>query len=118
MKMASCQWWERLRLRVSEGAVDRLDATCRNAYWELLAPRTVIASASGWFEAFANEPTQTGHTIACGLVDSTFGECTDYNLGSTFIDGSGLPTPAAFRVSLTVPPTVTPTSSSMSGMIN
>ncbi|KAJ7218525.1 hypothetical protein GGX14DRAFT_437357, partial [Mycena pura] len=80
-------------------------------------PRTVIASASGWFEAFANEPTQTGHTIACGLVDSTFGECTDYNLGSTFIDGSGLPTPAAFQVSLTVPPTVTPTSSSTLGMI-
>ncbi|KAJ7218530.1 hypothetical protein GGX14DRAFT_437362, partial [Mycena pura] len=79
-------------------------------------PRTVIASASGWFEAFANGPTQTGHTIACGLINSTFGECTGYNPSSTVIKG-GLPTPEAFQVSLTVPPTVTPTSSSTLHMI-
>ncbi|KAJ7218515.1 hypothetical protein GGX14DRAFT_595130 [Mycena pura] len=62
-----------------------------------LAPRTVIVSASGWFEAFANEPTQTGHTIACSLVNSAFGDCVDISV--------------VLQVSLTVPPTVTPTTS-------
>ncbi|KAJ7218524.1 hypothetical protein GGX14DRAFT_595155 [Mycena pura] len=80
-------------------------------YGKLLAPRTIIASASGWFEPFANEPTQTGHTIACSLVNSGFGDCIDITGASTVTSNSGLPTPVVLQVSSTVPPTVTPTSS-------
>ncbi|KAJ7218531.1 hypothetical protein GGX14DRAFT_595175 [Mycena pura] len=75
-------------------------------------PRTVIASASGWFEPFADEPTQTGRTIACNLVNSGFGDCVDIIGASTTTSNSGLPTPLVLQVSLTVPPTVTPTNSS------
>ncbi|KAJ7218535.1 hypothetical protein GGX14DRAFT_560872 [Mycena pura] len=77
-------------------------------------PRTVIASASGWFEAFtfANAaPTQPGHTIACNLVNSGFGVCVDIVGASTATSNSGLPTSAVFLVSLTGLTPVTPTSS-------
>ncbi|KAJ7218529.1 hypothetical protein GGX14DRAFT_595164 [Mycena pura] len=60
-------------------------------------PRTVIASASGWFEAFDNDPTQTGGTIACNLVNSVFGDCVDI-IGPTTV------TPTS-SIALTVPPT-------------
>ncbi|KAJ7218516.1 hypothetical protein GGX14DRAFT_695713 [Mycena pura] len=74
-------------------------------------PRTVVASASGWFEPFDNDPTQTGRTIACSLVNSVFGDCVVISGASTATGNSGLPTPAVFQVSLTAPPAVTPTSS-------
>ncbi|KAJ7218519.1 hypothetical protein GGX14DRAFT_595143 [Mycena pura] len=74
-------------------------------------PRTVIADASGWFEAFANEPTQTGHTIACSLVNSGFGDCVDITGASTVTSNSGSPNAEVFQVSLTAPPTVTPSTS-------
>jgi len=74
-------------------------------------PRTVIASASGWFEPFAAEPTQAGRTIACSLVNSVFGDCVDIIGASTATSNSGLPTPLVLQVALTAPPTVTPTSS-------
>jgi len=74
-------------------------------------PRTVIASASGWFESFADEPTQTGHAIACSLVNSVFGDCVNIIGASTATSNSGLPAPLVLQVSFTAPPTVTPTSS-------
>ncbi|KAJ7218520.1 hypothetical protein GGX14DRAFT_390288 [Mycena pura] len=74
-------------------------------------PRTVIADASGWFEAFDNEPTQTGHTIACSLVNSVFGDCADIIGASTVTSNSGSPIAEVFGVSLTAPPTVTPITS-------
>ncbi|KAJ7218526.1 hypothetical protein GGX14DRAFT_595161 [Mycena pura] len=87
--MAFCQWWERsgLRLRVSEVAVDRLHATCTNAYGELLAPRTVIASASGWFEVFglptpAVPPTVTQtRSITLPPTPGMPGVCVDVYAG-------------------------------------
>ncbi|KAK7046296.1 hypothetical protein R3P38DRAFT_3346054 [Favolaschia claudopus] len=41
-------------------------------------PRTVIASASGWYESL-----ESGRGISCGLVNSTFGQCFDLSNGTT-----------------------------------
>jgi len=65
---------------------------------------TIVASASGWVEAFSGEP---GETIACRLVNSAFGDCIDINGKSTTTLASGPPRPVVYQV--TVPPT--PTSS-------
>ncbi|KAF7332902.1 hypothetical protein MVEN_02395700 [Mycena venus] len=70
--------------------------------------RTIVASASGWVEQFG------GDQIACGLVNSGFGECLDTHGGSTVLANSGKPTPQtvliATPMSVTTPP---PTSSSV-----
>ncbi|KAJ7486775.1 hypothetical protein FB451DRAFT_1534833 [Mycena latifolia] len=46
-------------------------------------PRTIIASASGWIEPFANNP------LACSLINSDFGAC----VFGTSTANSGAPTP-------------------------
>ncbi|KAJ7062566.1 hypothetical protein C8F01DRAFT_101281 [Mycena amicta] len=61
--------------------------------------RTIIASASGWLEPF---PDRTGN-IACGFVDSTFGECFDGGPSTTTLHNSGPPTPEVFAVSTSQP---------------
>ncbi|KAJ7758455.1 hypothetical protein DFH07DRAFT_449545 [Mycena maculata] len=58
------------------------------------APRTIVASASGWFEIFGST---TG--IACSFVNSDFGQCVDGT--STVPANSGVPTPDVLQLSLT-----------------
>ncbi|KAJ7062567.1 hypothetical protein C8F01DRAFT_1134577 [Mycena amicta] len=70
--------------------------------------RTIIASASGWFEMFPDRPL--ADNIACGFVDSTFGECFDGNLLTTTLANSGPPTPVVLAVSA-LQPASNPTSS-------
>ncbi|KAJ6464826.1 hypothetical protein C8R45DRAFT_1023307 [Mycena sanguinolenta] len=56
-------------------------------------PRTIVASASGWFEP--------GVGVSCGLVDSTFGECF---LGiNTAPANSGKPTPEVILIADSTP---------------
>ncbi|KAJ7218536.1 hypothetical protein GGX14DRAFT_595196 [Mycena pura] len=74
---------------------------------------TIVASASGWFHPFTgnqNKKPFTG-TIACSPVNSAFGDCVYINGEKTMTFPGGTPTPLVFQVTLTVPPTVTPTSS-------
>ncbi|KAJ6529270.1 hypothetical protein B0H19DRAFT_1083024 [Mycena capillaripes] len=59
-------------------------------------PRTIVASASGWHEAFG---TMGG--ISCGLVDSTFGQCWNEAISTTTLSNSGAPTPVVVPISLT-----------------
>ncbi|KAJ7351436.1 hypothetical protein DFH08DRAFT_806160 [Mycena albidolilacea] len=57
------------------------------------ASRTVIASPSGWVEPFDKNVS-----IACGLVNATFGECLNINGTNTVAANHGAPTPQIFRV--------------------
>ncbi|KAJ7889872.1 hypothetical protein B0H14DRAFT_3855621 [Mycena olivaceomarginata] len=57
------------------------------------ASRTVIASASGWIEHFENNLS-----VACGLVNATFGECLNINGTNTVTSNHGAPTPQRFRL--------------------
>jgi hypothetical protein len=57
------------------------------------APRTIVASASGWVETFET------HAISCGFVDSTFGQCLDSNAVTTSLANSGLSTPVVIPIS-------------------
>jgi hypothetical protein len=59
-----------------------------------VASRTVIASASGWIEHF-----EDNSSIACGLVNATFGECLKINGTNTVTSNHGAPTPQRFLVS-------------------
>ncbi|KAJ7112977.1 hypothetical protein C8R44DRAFT_984838 [Mycena epipterygia] len=75
-------------------------------------PRTIAASASGWFEGFGL--TATGN-ISCNLINSDFGAC----LEGTVTANTGVPTPEALQVSIpassstsstVTPPPIGPTS--------
>ncbi|KAJ6464834.1 hypothetical protein C8R45DRAFT_496370 [Mycena sanguinolenta] len=68
-----------------------VDATFTTQTIPVTSTRTIFASASGWVELFG-----PGQDIACGFIDSTFGECF---LGtSTVPANSGTPTPQTVRV--------------------
>ncbi|KAF7354279.1 hypothetical protein MVEN_01116000 [Mycena venus] len=56
--------------------------------------RTIVASASGWVEAF-----ETMQAISCGFVDSTFGQCLDETITTTTRANSGAPTPVVIPIS-------------------
>ncbi|KAJ7284682.1 hypothetical protein C8J57DRAFT_1289343 [Mycena rebaudengoi] len=56
-------------------------------------PRTVVVSASGWFEGFG--PSAAGN-ISCNLINSEFGACT---IG-TVIANSGVPIAEVLQVAL------------------
>lgn len=64
-----------------------------STYWWLVS-RTIVASASGWFEPFSV------NTIQCHFVDATFGECFD-----TSATASGAPTPHGFALASPTPVT-------------
>ncbi|KIK61695.1 hypothetical protein GYMLUDRAFT_572535 [Collybiopsis luxurians FD-317 M1] len=57
------------------------------------APRTIVASASGWIEDFGS-----GGTVACSLVNSDFGDCV---IGTSTAN-SGEPAPEALAVTQTI----------------
>ncbi|KAF7354278.1 hypothetical protein MVEN_01115900 [Mycena venus] len=57
-------------------------------------PRTIVASASGWHEAFG-----TTGAISCGLVGSTFGQCMNEAISTTTLANSGAPTPVVVPIS-------------------
>ncbi|KAJ6514618.1 hypothetical protein DFH09DRAFT_1196437, partial [Mycena vulgaris] len=72
---------------------------------EVTTPRTIVASASGWFEPFNN-----GGIIECSLINSGFGACMDTTVGGGGTTAnSGVPTPAVLQVALTAPPLTVPT---------
>ncbi|KAK7053584.1 hypothetical protein R3P38DRAFT_1461898 [Favolaschia claudopus] len=66
-------------------------------------PRTVIASASGWFESFG-----PGSGISCGLVNSTFGECFDLSNGTAKAANSGKPIAEVIAIASPTPTSTTP----------
>ncbi|KAJ7798565.1 hypothetical protein B0H14DRAFT_3886454 [Mycena olivaceomarginata] len=73
-----------------------------------LASRTVIASASGWIEHF-----EDNSSIACGLVNATFGECLNINGTNTVTSNHGAPTPQRFLVSTSSPSSTTTSQSNV-----
>ncbi|KAJ7249798.1 hypothetical protein B0H12DRAFT_1072327 [Mycena haematopus] len=83
-----------------------VDATFTTQTIPSPTPRTIVASASGWVEVFGK-----GNNIACGLIDSTFGEC--FIGTATAPANSGAPTPEVLRVVATTS-TPSPTSPSRS----
>ncbi|KAF7337383.1 hypothetical protein MSAN_02264400 [Mycena sanguinolenta] len=68
-----------------------VDATFTTQTIPIPSSRTIVASASGWVELFG-----PGDNIACGFIDSTFGEC--FIGTSTAPANSGAPTPQTVRV--------------------
>nr|GAT44601.1 predicted protein [Mycena chlorophos] len=69
--------------------------------------RTIIASASGWFEHL---PPVNGVTdfISCGFFNASFGGCFDGNTATTALGNSGVPTPEVFGVSTSIFASATP----------
>ncbi|KAF7318606.1 hypothetical protein HMN09_00371500 [Mycena chlorophos] len=71
--------------------------------------RTIIASASGWFE---HAPPLNGlpHIISCGFFNASFGECFDETPATTTLANNGVPTPLVLGVSTSIPASAIPSS--------
>ncbi|KAJ6492137.1 hypothetical protein C8R45DRAFT_191836 [Mycena sanguinolenta] len=57
-------------------------------------PRTIVISASGWYEIF-----ETHGAVSCGYIDATFGQCQNLNSVTTTLANSGTPTPVVIPIS-------------------